>query len=146
MLENPMVAFLGSLFLGTKWMCLHGSCVRGRASTGRPFSVIWTWKTGVRNFYITLCNTQCVFNYCVPLLSFTGACYCVWYHIHSDIYSDMLRSLCGNLYDMLRPLIIHVYHLETLAELCTILKTEMIDDHVQNNRMFIPLSWLVLVS
>lgn len=46
---------------------------------------------------------------------------------------EMLRRLCLNLYDMLRPLIIHVYHLETLAELCTILKTDMIDDHVQNN-------------
>nr|XP_018668391.1 conserved oligomeric Golgi complex subunit 3 [Ciona intestinalis] len=46
---------------------------------------------------------------------------------------EMLLRLCGNLYDMLRPLIIHVYHLETLAELCNILKMEMIDDHVQNN-------------
>lgn len=45
---------------------------------------------------------------------------------------EMLQRLCGSLYDMLRPLIIHVYHLETLSELCTILKTEMLDDHVQN--------------
>nr|XP_039250250.1 conserved oligomeric Golgi complex subunit 3-like isoform X2 [Styela clava] len=51
----------------------------------------------------------------------------------SSKLDEMLRQLCVNLYDMLRPLIIHVYHLETLAELCTILKTEMIDDHVQNN-------------
>ena len=57
--------------------------------------------------------------------------------VHSYItllFSEMLLRLCGNLYDLLRPLIIHIYHLETLAELCNILKTEMIDDHVQNNR------------
>jgi len=46
---------------------------------------------------------------------------------------QMLVNLCVNLYDILRPLIIHIYHLETLAELCMILKTEMIDDHVHSN-------------
>jgi len=51
----------------------------------------------------------------------------------SSMLHDVLLQLCGNLYDVFRPLIIHVNHLETLAELCTILKTEMIDDHVQNN-------------
>lgn len=45
----------------------------------------------------------------------------------------MLESLCMSLYDVLRPLIIHVNHLETLAELCGILKNEMLQDHVQNN-------------
>lgn len=38
-----------------------------------------------------------------------------------------------SLYDVLRPLIIHVVHLETLSELCGILKNEMLEDHVQNN-------------
>ena len=36
-------------------------------------------------------------------------------------------------HDLLRPKIIHIYHLETLAELCTILKVEMLEDHVQQN-------------
>ncbi|KAL0185049.1 hypothetical protein M9458_020745, partial [Cirrhinus mrigala] len=31
------------------------------------------------------------------------------------------------------PLIIHVVHLETLSELCGILKNEMLEDHVHNN-------------
>nr|CAB3232543.1 conserved oligomeric Golgi complex subunit 3 [Phallusia mammillata] len=56
-----------------------------------------------------------------------------FFSANSQKLHEMLLRLCGNLYDLLRPLIIHVYHLETLAELCTILKTEMIDDHVQNN-------------
>ncbi|XP_076804078.1 conserved oligomeric Golgi complex subunit 3-like [Clavelina lepadiformis] len=59
--------------------------------------------------------------------------YSHFFSMHSVKLHEMLLHLCGNLYDLLRPLIIHVYHLETLAELCSILKMEMIDDHVQNN-------------
>uniref|UniRef100_A0A6M2DLU3 Conserved oligomeric Golgi complex subunit 3 n=1 Tax=Xenopsylla cheopis TaxID=163159 RepID=A0A6M2DLU3_XENCH len=50
----------------------------------------------------------------------------------SQLYNYLL-GLCSTLYDMLRPLIIHINHLETLAELCSILKVEMLDEHVQNN-------------
>ncbi|KAG8586062.1 hypothetical protein GDO81_005229 [Engystomops pustulosus] len=46
---------------------------------------------------------------------------------------ELLEKLCVALYDVLRPLIIHVVHLETLSELCGILKIEMLEDHVQNN-------------
>lgn len=37
------------------------------------------------------------------------------------------------LYDTIRPFIIHINHLETLAEICSILRVEMLDEHVQNN-------------
>ncbi|MBN3277693.1 COG3 protein, partial [Polyodon spathula] len=47
---------------------------------------------------------------------------------------ELLEKLCLSLYDVLRPLIIHAIHLETLSELCGILKNEMLEDHVQNNR------------
>ncbi|XP_062832018.1 conserved oligomeric Golgi complex subunit 3 [Anolis carolinensis] len=46
---------------------------------------------------------------------------------------ELLEKLCLSLYDVFRPLIIHVIHLETLSELCGILKNEMLEDHVQNN-------------
>ncbi|KAM9486494.1 conserved oligomeric Golgi complex subunit 3 [Clarias gariepinus] len=46
---------------------------------------------------------------------------------------ELLEKLCMSLYDVLRPLIIHVVHLETLSELCSILKNEMLEDHVHNN-------------
>uniref|UniRef100_A0A8C9WXK3 Conserved oligomeric Golgi complex subunit 3 n=1 Tax=Sander lucioperca TaxID=283035 RepID=A0A8C9WXK3_SANLU len=46
---------------------------------------------------------------------------------------ELLENLCLSLYDVLRPLIIHIIHLETLSELCSILKNEMLEDHVHNN-------------
>lgn len=37
-------------------------------------------------------------------------------------FDDFVESLCRVFYDILRPIIIHNPHLETLTELCTILK------------------------
>lgn len=54
--------------------------------------------------------------------------------IYFRAYQD---GLCTILYDTLRPFIIHINHLETLAEICSILRVEMLDEHVQNNRKFI---------
>ncbi|XP_017854764.1 conserved oligomeric Golgi complex subunit 3 [Drosophila busckii] len=44
-----------------------------------------------------------------------------------------LEGLCTILYDTLRPFIIHINHLETLAEICSILRIEMLEEHVQQN-------------
>lgn len=49
---------------------------------------------------------------------------------------EYLEGLCGLLYDNLRPCIIHINHLETLAEICSILRVEMLEEHVQHNRKF----------
>ena len=42
---------------------------------------------------------------------------------------DFLETLCLILYDNLRPLIIHITHLETLAELTSILRNEVVGQH-----------------
>lgn len=52
---------------------------------------------------------------------------------HSVYLDTMLSEFCHLLYDNLRSRIIHVIHLETLAELVTILKVEMIEGHVTAN-------------
>ncbi|XP_037710343.1 conserved oligomeric Golgi complex subunit 3 [Drosophila subpulchrella] len=49
---------------------------------------------------------------------------------HLTIY---LEGLCTILYDTMRPFIIHINHLETLAEICSILRIEMLEEHVQQN-------------
>ena len=41
--------------------------------------------------------------------------------IMSFFCSGLLESLCFTLYDVLRPIIIKINHLETLADLCSIL-------------------------
>lgn len=45
-----------------------------------------------------------------------------------------MEGLCTILYDTLRPFIIRIDHLETLAEICSILRVEMLDEHVNYNR------------
>ncbi|KAK7603161.1 hypothetical protein V9T40_003160 [Parthenolecanium corni] len=49
-------------------------------------------------------------------------------------FSEFLESTCSILYDTMRPLIIHIKHMETLAEFCSILRVEIVQDHVQNNK------------
>ncbi|XP_069704565.1 conserved oligomeric Golgi complex subunit 3 [Periplaneta americana] len=51
----------------------------------------------------------------------------------TPLLASYLEGLCTTLYDVLRPFIIHINHLETLAEVCSILRLEMLEDHVQNN-------------
>uniref|UniRef100_UPI00358FB4A7 conserved oligomeric Golgi complex subunit 3 isoform X1 n=2 Tax=Myxine glutinosa TaxID=7769 RepID=UPI00358FB4A7 len=46
---------------------------------------------------------------------------------------EMLEKLCLTIYEVLRPIVIHLAHLETLSELCSILKNEMLEAHVLNN-------------
>ena len=46
-----------------------------------------------------------------------------------DLLADYLETLCLILYDNLRPLIIHITHLETLSELTSILRNEVVGQH-----------------
>lgn len=52
---------------------------------------------------------------------------------YSTPLQEYLQSLCNSLYETLRPHIIHINHLETLAELCVILRVEVIEEQVNND-------------
>lgn len=56
-----------------------------------------------------------------------------FFSIRSAQLTSYMEGLCTILYDTIRPFIIHINHLETLAEICSILRVEMLDEHVQNN-------------
>ncbi|CAG2103433.1 unnamed protein product [Medioppia subpectinata] len=81
-------------------------------------------------------------NYCQLIRSSTN----VVIHICQDEYqlffqfftqttpllNDFLNKNCQKLYNTLRPVVIHLEHLESLSEICYILKNEMIDENVIN--------------
>ncbi|XP_048488996.1 conserved oligomeric Golgi complex subunit 3 [Plutella xylostella] len=51
----------------------------------------------------------------------------------SQALDEYLQTLCNSLYETLRPHIIHINHLETLVELCVILRVEVIDEQANND-------------
>ncbi|XP_049947756.1 conserved oligomeric Golgi complex subunit 3 [Schistocerca serialis cubense] len=71
-----------------------------------------------------------------------------FFTLHTPQLTTYLEGLCTSLYDVLRPFIIHINHLETLAEVCSILRLEMLEEHVQNNpgplEAFSKIAWQLL--
>ncbi|CAK1601703.1 unnamed protein product [Parnassius mnemosyne] len=61
------------------------------------------------------------------------ALYAHFFSRPSVALDEYLQSLCNGLYETLRPQIIHINHLETLAELCVILRIEVIEEQVNND-------------
>ncbi|CAB3239694.1 unnamed protein product [Arctia plantaginis] len=61
------------------------------------------------------------------------ALYSHFFSSPSPALDEYLQSLCNGLYETLRPHIIHINHLETLAELCVILRVEVIEEQVNND-------------
>ncbi|KAI5753656.1 hypothetical protein M8J77_002196 [Diaphorina citri] len=49
-----------------------------------------------------------------------------------ESFKVYIEELCTSLYDIVRPLVIHMQHLETLSELCTVLRHE-VQEQIQMN-------------
>ena len=53
--------------------------------------------------------------------------------VQERLLTQFLEGLCSRLYNVLRPIVIHISHFETLSELCLITKNEVIDEYVASH-------------
>lgn len=49
--------------------------------------------------------------------------------------SNFLDRLCMSLYDKLRPIVIHLEHLESLSEICALIKSEFIEENIHQDEL-----------
>uniref|UniRef100_A0A6A7G0E7 Conserved oligomeric Golgi complex subunit 3 n=3 Tax=Hirondellea gigas TaxID=1518452 RepID=A0A6A7G0E7_9CRUS len=84
-----------------------------------------------RKDHCSLVRSGCAF--LVHVCEDEHSLYSQFFSLPSPDLDDFLDELCTALYDGLRPLIIHIDHLETLSELCSILRRGMIEEHLQSN-------------
>src|SRR5699024_4247803 len=54
---------------------------------------------------------------------------------------DFLDRLCMTLYDKLRPIVIHLEHLESLSEICNLVKFEFIEENQHQGLYTAPLDF-----
>ncbi|XP_046384307.1 conserved oligomeric Golgi complex subunit 3 [Ischnura elegans] len=101
-------------------------------SAQRPASSLWRGGSGIpglRGDHCAIFRSACAF--LVRVCEDEYQLFFQFFSAPSPLLTAYLEGLCTHLYDALRPLVIHVNHLETLAELCSILRGEMLEDHVQ---------------
>lgn len=49
--------------------------------------------------------------------------------------NSFLDRLCMSLYDKLRPIVIHLEHLESLSEICALIKSEFIEENIHQDEL-----------
>ncbi|KAB0801537.1 hypothetical protein PPYR_05891 [Photinus pyralis] len=64
-----------------------------------------------------------------------STCFNYFFSSNCPQLDEYFGILSQQLYDMLRPCLISIYHLEVLTELCGILRGEMLNDQIQNNEI-----------
>lgn len=82
-----------------------------------------------RNYCALIRNTS---NMLIHICQDEYQLYFQFFTQHSSSLNDFLDKNCQKLYDTLRPVVIHLEHLESLSEICYILKHEMIEENVIN--------------
>ncbi|XP_014204739.1 conserved oligomeric Golgi complex subunit 3 [Copidosoma floridanum] len=103
---------------------------RGLVLSSSVLKSLLSIKTNCNGDYCNLVRHSCSF-----MLHMSIEEYRLFYQFFnkpSAALSAFSEGLCTALYDTLRPCIIHINHLETLAEICSILKIEMLDEQACN--------------
>lgn len=49
--------------------------------------------------------------------------------------TEFTDQLCSNLYNKLRPIVIHLEHLESLSEMCNLIKFEFIEENLHQDEL-----------
>lgn len=60
-------------------------------------------------------------------------CFQYFFKNSSELFDNYLGTLCQSLYDILRPCLIVINHIEILSELCGILRKELMNERVLSN-------------
>ncbi|KAJ8962991.1 hypothetical protein NQ314_005630, partial [Rhamnusium bicolor] len=84
-----------------------------------------------RNDHSILFRSCCLFT--MKVCQDEAKCYNYFFSKISSQLNDYLGALCQHLYDILRPSLITINHIEVLSELCGILKGEMLNEKVVDN-------------
>lgn len=88
-----------------------------------------------KNDYSVLFRSCCLFT--MKVCQDEAMCYSYFFTNVSDEFNNYLGTLCQHLYDILRPSLITINHIEVLSELCGILRGEMLNDKVIDNEKLI---------
>ncbi|CAD7082047.1 unnamed protein product [Hermetia illucens] len=112
---------------------MHNCYFTERANVMLPavHKSIMELKSNNKGDYCVLTRSACAF--LVHVCQDEHRLFYQFFSVSTNQLHSYLEGLCTVLYDTLRPYIIHINHLETLAEICSILRVEMIEEHVNQN-------------
>ncbi|XP_050440458.1 conserved oligomeric Golgi complex subunit 3 [Adelges cooleyi] len=108
--------------------CVSAYITRRKALLGTSISSTLATYTSSGNDYCSTLRSAC--KILIQLTHDENRLYQCFFTDKSQVFREYLEAVCMNLYDYLRPLVIHMKHFETLVELCTILRIEILQDYV----------------
>ncbi|XP_050530557.1 conserved oligomeric Golgi complex subunit 3 [Daktulosphaira vitifoliae] len=119
---------LDSVYTSSLDECVLTYVTRRKMLLGASISNTLLKYTSTGNDYCSTLRSAC--KILIQLTHDENRLYQCFFTIKSSVFREYLETVCMNMYDTLRPLVIHMKHFETLVELCTILRIEILQDYV----------------
>lgn len=116
------------------------------------FQKLWKWSFSFFYFFIfwhlfffLKYSILCILTNTTEKIHLHTVQMCKFLYRYLSYYSrSYIEELCTSLYDIVRPLVIHMQHLETLSELCTVLRNEVQEQILMNRELNLKLFISVL--